>query len=184
MKRIFDLIVSLALLILLFPLIILIAIAIIIDTNGGIFFVQTRVGQFGKSFQMFKFRSMVVDADQTGPYYTAEGDSRITRIGALLRKTSLDELPQLLNVLIGNMSLVGPRPDVFAQRSNYSQEEWEKRISAKPGITGLAQATLRNEATPGQRTALDLEYVDNASLWMDLKILWRTFKQVLFRGSF
>ena len=94
MKRIFDFIVSLVFLILLFPFIILISIAIIIDTNGGIFFVQERVGQFGKSFQMFKFRSMVADADQKGPYYTSEGDSRVTSVGAFLRKTSLDELPQ------------------------------------------------------------------------------------------
>jgi len=126
---------------------------------------------------------MVAGADQKGPYFTAKGDTRITKIGAFLRKTSLDELPQLLNVLIGNMSLVGPRPDVFAQRANYTQEEWEKRTRVKPGITGLAQATIRNVGGPDQRTALDLEYVDNASFWLDLKILLLTVKQILFKGS-
>ena len=183
MKRIFDFIISLALLIMLSPFILLISLAIIIETKGGIFFIQERVGQSTKPFQMYKFRSMVEGANQKGPYFTAEGDPRITGVGAFLRKTSLDELPQLLNVLKGDMSLVGPRPDVFAQRPNYTQEEWEKRASVQPGITGLAQVTARNTATPEQRTALDLEYVDNASFGLDLKILFLTVKQVLFKGS-
>jgi lipopolysaccharide/colanic/teichoic acid biosynthesis glycosyltransferase len=183
MKRIFDFIVSLAFLIFLFPFIILISLAIIIESKGGVIFMQERVGQSAKPFQIYKFRSMVVGANQKGPYFTAKGDPRITRVGAFLRKTSLDELPQLLNVLKGDMSLVGPRPDVFAQRSNYTQEEWEKRTRVKPGITGLAQATIRNVGGPGQRTALDLEYVKNASFWLDLKILLLTVKQVLFKGS-
>lgn len=184
MKRIFDFIVSLVLVILLFPFILLISLAIIIESKGGVFFTQERVGQFTKPFPMYKFRSMVADASQKGPYFTAQGDSRITKVGAFLRKTSLDELPQLLNVLKGEMSLVGPRPDVFDQRSNYTQEEWTKRVSVKPGITGLAQATIRNVGGPGRRTALDLEYVDNVSFGLDLKILLLTVKQVLFKGSF
>ncbi len=183
MKRIFDFIVSLVLLILFFPFIILISLAIIIESKGGVFFMQERVGQSAKPFQMYKFRSMVAGADQKGPYFTAEGDSRITRVGAFLRKTSLDELPQLLNALKGDMSLVGPRPDVFAQRPNYSDEEWEKRTSVQPGITGLAQATIRNIGGPGQRTALDMEYIDTASFCLDIKILLLTVKQVLFKGS-
>ncbi|MDH5763283.1 MAG: sugar transferase [Nitrospinota bacterium] len=183
MKRNFDFIVSLIFLILLFPFAILISFAIMIESKGGIFFLQERVGQSAKPFQMYKFRSMVAGADQQGPYFTAQGDPRVTRVGAFLRKTSLDELPQLLNVLKGDMSLVGPRPDVFAQRSNYTQEEWDKRTCVKPGITGLAQATIRNVGGPGQRTALDLEYVDKSSFWLDLKILLLTVKQVLFKGS-
>lgn len=183
MKRIFDFIVSLVFLILFFPFILLISLAILLESKGGVIFTQERVGQSAKPFQMYKFRSMVAGADQKGPYFTAKGDTRITKIGAFLRKTSLDELPQLLNVLIGNMSLVGPRPDVFAQRANYTQEEWEKRTRVKPGITGLAQATIRNVGGPDQRTALDLEYVDNASFWLDLKILLLTVKQILFKGS-
>lgn len=184
MKRIFDCIVSMVLLILFFPFIVLICVAIMMNSKGGILFVQERVGQFGQPFRMYKFRSMDSGADQAGPYFTAKGDPRVTRVGAFLRKTSLDELPQLLNVLLGNMSLVGPRPDVFIQRSNYSDAEWEKRTRVKPGITGLAQATLRNTGGLERRTALDLEYVDKTSLLLDLKILWLTMKQVLFRGSF
>jgi lipopolysaccharide/colanic/teichoic acid biosynthesis glycosyltransferase len=183
-KRLFDLVVSLIFLILLSPFILLVSIAILIESKGGVIFTQERVGQFAKPFPMYKFRSMVADASQKGPYFTAKGDPRVTRVGAFLRKTSLDELPQLLNVLKGDMSLVGPRPDVFAQQSNYTQEEWEKRMSVKPGITGLAQATLRNVGGPGRRTALDLEYVDNISFGLDLKILLLTVKQVLFKGSF
>jgi len=179
----FDVIVSLVLLVLLLPLLAVIALAIRMDSRGPAFFRQERVGRGARPFQMYKFRSMVTDADQTGPYFTAQDDPRITRIGALLRKTSLDELPQLINVLTGDMSLVGPRPDVFAQRENYTEGEWCKRTRVRPGITGLAQATARNLATPEQRTALDLEYVDRQSLWFDLKILWLTVKQVMMKGS-
>ena len=183
MKRIFDCLVSLVLLILFFPFIVLICVAIMMESNGGILFVQERVGQSAKPFRMYKFRSMVAGADRKGPYFTAKGDPRITKVGTFLRKTSLDELPQLLNVFLGNMSLVGPRPDVFAQRPNYSDAEWAKRTRVKPGITGLAQATIRNIGGPGQRTALDLEYVDKASFGLDLKILLLTVKQILFKGS-
>ena len=183
MKRIFDFTSSLVLLILISPFIILISLAILLESKGGVFFRQERVGRSAQPFQMYKFRSMVAGADQKGPYFTAKGDPRITRVGAFLRKTSLDELPQLLNVLKGDMSLVGPRPDVFAQRPNYSDEQWDKRTRVRPGITGLAQATTRNTGGPGQRTALDLEYVDNASFWLDLKILLLTVQQVLFKGS-
>jgi lipopolysaccharide/colanic/teichoic acid biosynthesis glycosyltransferase len=182
-KRFFDFVVSLVILVPLSPFILLVSVAILIESKGGVIFTQERVGQFAKPFPMYKFRSMVADAHQKGPYFTAKGDPRITRVGAFLRKTSLDELPQLLNVLKGDMSLVGPRPDVFAQRSNYTQQEWEKRTSVKPGITGLAQATTRNIGGPEQRTALDLEYVDKMSLGLDLKILLLTVKQVLFKGS-
>ena len=180
----FDVIISLTLLVLLLPLMAVIALAIRIESKGPALFQQERVGRGTRPFKMYKFRSMIADADKSGPYFTAQGDPRITRVGALLRKTSLDELPQLINVLAGDMSLVGPRPDVFAQRDNYTDEQWKKRASVRPGITGLAQALVRNQAKPGQRTALDLEYVDRASLWLDLKILGMTFKQVFFKGSF
>jgi lipopolysaccharide/colanic/teichoic acid biosynthesis glycosyltransferase len=105
-------------------------------------------------------------------------------VGRFLRRTSLDELPQLFNVLKGDMSLVGPRPDVPAQRSLYTDEEWALRTSVRPGITGLAQATVRSAATQAERTALDLEYVRKASFWFDMKILLLTVRQVLGKGSF
>lgn len=183
-KRLFDILVSASLLALVLPLFVVIAFVIKLEGSGPIFFRQVRVGKDGETFRMFKFRSMVPDAEKLGGYSTAQGDPRVTRSGRFLRRTSLDELPQLLNVLLGDMSLVGPRPDVPAQREGYSEQEWKVRHQVRPGITGLAQATVRSDALPGQRKALDLEYVAKASLWMDIKILLWTVKQVLGKGSF
>ena len=131
---------------------------------------------------MLKFRSMVVDAEARGGHATLKGDPRITRAGRILRKTSLDELPQLINVLRGEMSLVGPRPDVPAQQGNYSAEDWQRRTSVRPGITGLAQAVARSAATHEERLALDLSYVDQPTLGADLRILGLTVLR-LFRGG-
>lgn len=183
MKRIFDIVTSLVMLIILSPLLILTAIAIKLDSKGPILFTQQRVGRLGLEFSIYKFRSMVQNSADIGPHYTSNNDVRITKVGKFIRKTSLDELPQLLNVLKGEMSLVGPRPNVSIQRKDYSAEDWDKRNSVKPGITGLNQATLRSLATPEQRLALDLEYVNNASFLFDLKIILLTIKQVLFRGG-
>jgi lipopolysaccharide/colanic/teichoic acid biosynthesis glycosyltransferase len=126
---------------------------------------------------------MVDGAATQGSHFTEDRDPRITRIGGFIRKTSLDELPQLINVLSGEMSLVGPRPNVPKQRVEYTGEEWSKRNAVRPGITGLAQATLRSAATPKERTSLDLEYVDKSGFVYDLWILVLTVRQVLFRGS-
>jgi lipopolysaccharide/colanic/teichoic acid biosynthesis glycosyltransferase len=120
---------------------------------------------------MYKFRSMVPDADKLGPHHVLDNDARITRVGQFLRRASIDELPQLFNVLVGDMSLVGPRPDVPVQRSLYTDEQWALRCSVRPGITGLAQALLRSAGTPQQRLELDLRYAREASLWLDLKIM-------------
>jgi len=183
MKRIFDVVVSLLILMLTLPVMILIALIIKLESKGSVIFRQQRVGRYGQNFFIYKFRSMVVDADVKGPHFTKDGDSRITQVGSLLRKTSLDELPQLINVLKGDMSLVGPRPNVPKQRVEYTEEEWKKRNSVRPGITGLAQATLRSAATPKERTSLDLEYVENLAFTYDLWILVLTVRQVLCRGS-
>ncbi|MGP0565546.1 MULTISPECIES: sugar transferase [unclassified Nitrospina] len=179
MKRLFDLTASLFALTFLWPVFLAVAVAIRLDSPGGIFYCQERVGLGGRSFLMYKFRTMVADADQVGSHQTAFGDPRITSVGVFLRKTSLDELPQLLNVVTGDMSLVGPRPDVPAQRNDYTEAQWAKRTSVLPGITGLAQATKRSLATPQERLALDLEYVDHQSFWFDMKIILLTIKQVL-----
>ena len=128
--------------------------------------------------------SMVSNADQIGSYQTATNDQRITTIGKRLRKTSLDELPQLLNVLKGDMSFVGPRPDVPAQQNHYSTQEWQQRHSVRPGITGWAQATLRSSATPEERKQLDLEYVSNHSIGLDIKIMLLTAKQIIIKGGY
>jgi len=126
---------------------------------------------------------MIVNAEKIGGHSTLDNDSRITPIGRLIRKSSIDEVPQLINVLKGEMSLVGPRPDLLKQKDEYSDEEWLKRLSVKPGITGLAQATLRSSATPEQRKKLDLDYVEKQSMCLDLLIISLTFKQVIFRGG-
>jgi len=182
-KRVFDILVSLLVLIPASPFMILTALLIKLESKGPAIFKQERVGRFGTSFFIYKFRSMVVAAASQGPHFTQDGDPRITRVGRIVRKTSLDELPQLINVLKGDMSLVGPRPDVPKQRSDYTENDWKKRNLVRPGITGLAQAKLRSAATFEERTRLDLEYVDNASFSYDIWVILMTVKQVLFRGG-
>jgi lipopolysaccharide/colanic/teichoic acid biosynthesis glycosyltransferase len=171
MKRLFDVLVSASLLVLLSPVLVGAALAIALESPGPVLFRQTRLGRGGREFSMYKFRSMVANAASIGPYHTSDGDPRITRVGRFLRRTSIDELPQLLNVLKGDMSLIGPRPDVPAQRALYSDSDWAQRCSVRPGITGLAQALLRSHATPEQRLALDLRYAREQSFWLDAKIV-------------
>ena len=183
MKRMVDLMLSLFALVLLFPLMLLTAIAVAAESGRPVLFVQRRIGRGGREFGMFKFRSMVKNAAALGPFHTSSNDPRSTRVGRFIRRTSLDELPQLLNVLKGDMSLVGPRPDVPAQRANYSEADWNERCSVRPGITGLAQARLRSQATPAQRLALDLQYVRECSLALDLRILGWTLARVGGQGS-
>ncbi len=185
MKRLFDILLSAAALIAFSPVLLVCAAAVAFSSRGGAFFTHERVGLRGRPFKMYKFRSMVNNASTIGPYFTAAvNDPRITRVGAILRRTSLDELPQLLNVLKGDMSIVGPRPDVFLQRSIYTDEEWNLRNSVRPGITGLAQARLRSAATMEERKALDLEYAGRASLLFDIWIIMLTIKTVVSgRGS-
>ena len=178
LKRLGDLLLSLFALLLLWPVLAVCAIAVAATSPGGALFRQQRVGVGGVPFTIYKFRSMRADAPSVGPHFTAAGDPRITPVGRFLRRTSLDELPQLLNVMRGDMSLVGPRPNVFRQREEYTQEEWDARNAVRPGITGLAQARLRSAATQEQRTALDLEYArargELARFVFDLKIIWLT----------
>lgn len=182
-KRLFDMVVSGVALLVASPFMALVALLIKLDSKGPVIFKQERVGRYGQRFSIYKYRSMVVDAAKLGPHYTSQGDPRITRLGRIIRKTSIDELPQLLNVLNGDMSVVGPRPNVPVQRAEYTELEWNKRNSVRPGITGLAQALLRSDATAEQRTRLDLKYVDKASLFFDIWIILMTVKQVLFRGG-
>ena len=183
MKRLMDLVLAGLALLLLSPLLLATAVAIVVDSGRPVFFRQMRVGRGGQTFGMLKFRSMVVNAAAVGPFYTASNDPRITRAGRFIRRTSLDELPQLLNVLAGDMSLVGPRPDVPAQRSLYSEQDWALRCSVRPGITGLAQALLRSQATEDERRELDLRYVREQGLCLDLKILAWTLGRLTGRGA-
>lgn len=178
-KRFFDIVVSIIAIILLLPVLLMVAILIKIDSKGGVIFKQARVGRLGRPFFIYKFRSMAQGSDKQGLYQTKENDPRITKVGGFIRKTSIDELPQLFNVIRGDMSLVGPRPNVFEQRSQYQLEEWDRRNSVRPGITGLAQATIRSSGLPGERTRLDLEYIDKQSFSYDMYILALTVRQLL-----
>lgn len=182
-KRLFDIVASLAALLLLSPLLLGTALAVALESGFPVLFRQTRIGQHGRTFGMFKFRSMVKNAASIGPYFTSTNDPRITRVGRVIRRTSLDELPQLLNVLKGDMSLVGPRPDVPAQQGLYTPDDWAQRCSVRPGITGLAQALYRSASTEAQRLEADLRYTREASLWLDLKICWWTVQRLGGKGA-
>jgi lipopolysaccharide/colanic/teichoic acid biosynthesis glycosyltransferase len=164
LKRTLDLALSLVALLILSPVLFGAALAIALESGFPVLFRQTRLGLHGREFGMLKFRSMVKNAASIGPYFTSTSDPRITRVGRFIRRTSIDELPQILNVLRGDMSLVGPRPDVPAQRALYSDADWAQRCSVRPGITGLAQALLRSEGTEAQRLALDLRYTREMSV--------------------
>lgn len=181
MKRLFDIVAAGgACLVFAVPML-LIALLIRGQDGGPALFRQIRVGRQGKPFEILKFRSMVMNADKLGGFRTEERDPRITPIGAFLRRTSLDELPQLLNVLKGEMSVVGPRPDVPSQEADYAPEDWRMRHSVRPGLTGLAQATKRSTATQQERTEIDLRYVRSASFLLDMKIILMTARQVVAR---
>jgi len=191
-KRVLDILVCLALVPVVVPILAVCALAIAIDSPGAIFFSQWRTGQHGRPFRMYKFRTMVVNAEELKaslahlnllppPDFKVIDDPRITRAGRFLRRTSLDELPQILNVLLGDMSLVGPRPTSFAVAT---YELWHThRLEAIPGITGLWQVLARNRATFDERLRLDIRYVEEMSLMMDLKILWKTAGVVVRRDG-
>ena len=182
-KRFIDTISALVLLVICFIPFILIALLIKIDSKGDIFYRQIRVGKNGKPFKIFKFRTMVSNADQIGSYSTSKNDNRITKIGSFLRKTSLDELPQILNILLGDMSLIGPRPDVPAQKENYTETEYIQRHKVLPGITGLAQCRNRHNLTNSGRKKYDIFYNKKISFVLDMKIVLWTLK-VLKKGSY
>jgi lipopolysaccharide/colanic/teichoic acid biosynthesis glycosyltransferase len=180
-KRAEDLILAVPLTIIASPVLALIALAIAIESGGPLFYVDERVGLGGQSFRMIKFRTMVRGAVDAGlGRLVAASDSRITRVGALLRRWSADELPQVLNVVRGDMSIVGPRPTYREQVERYTSRD-RGRLAVKPGITGLAQVSGRNDLSWRARIDLDLAYVERLSPWLDLGILLRT-PLVVIRG--
>lgn len=192
-KRLFDLLLSIAGLILLSPLLLVVALLIKTGSSGSVFYRGARAGRFGKPFRIFKFRTMVTNADKIGGPSTSADDPRITRIGGFLRRFKLDELPQLLNVLKGEMSLVGPRPEVLEEVNLYSDEE-KRLLDVRPGITDWASIRFRNEgeilrgsANPHQtyrekirpeKIRLGLEYVQKHSFLTDCRIILDTLKVI------
>jgi lipopolysaccharide/colanic/teichoic acid biosynthesis glycosyltransferase len=174
LTRALDLVIAGAATLLGAPVLAAIAIAIRLESRGPIILRQTRVGLDGQDFELLKFRTMVPDAHLLGTgWLIAEKDPRITRVGRFLRRWSLDELPQVLNVLRGDMSIVGPRPTLRYQVDQYTPFQ-RRRLEVRPGITGWAQVLGRNRLTWPQRIELDVWYVDNRSVWLDLRLLFRT----------
>lgn len=186
-KRIIDILGSLIGLIIFSPLFVIIAILIKLTSEGPVFFRQERLGKDGKTFKILKFRTMVVNAEKMGDglKVKSEYDSRITKIGRFLRATSLDELPQLWNVLIGQMSLVGPRPPVPYHPYKYDKYTGfqKRRFEMKPGMTGLAQVTVRNSVSWDERINMDVNYIDQFNVWLDIKILFKTLQKIFKRES-
>lgn len=183
-SRLRDLLIASVLLLLLSPVLVLCAWAVRRSSRGPVLFRQARLGRNGRPFDLLKFRSMLHPAPDVrnpdGSAYAAPDDPRVTGAGRFLRRTSLDELPQLFNVLRGDMSLVGPRPDQVDQIRYYTPAE-ERKLIVKPGLTGLAQISGRNTISWERRKALDVEYIDRQSFWLDLTILVRTVPYVLSR---
>ena len=173
-KRGFDFLISLLALVILCPFLVIIAIIIRFESKGVAIFRQERAGKSGKPFIFYKFRTMKQDVDPYGPSPKSDDDSRLTKIGRFLREYSLDELPQLFNILKGDMSLVGPRPLYIAQIAEWNERQ-KKRLLVKPGLTGLAQVKGRGELMQEEKLELDVEYVENAGFLFDCKILLATF---------
>ena len=183
MKRIVDFIVALTALIVSSPFFLLTAVLIKIDSKGAVFFKQERLGKNGKIFKIWKFRTMIENAENFGlGLASAEDDYRVTKIGKFLREWTLDELPQLINILRGEMSLVGPRPlPRYPNQDGFLNELWQKRLSIKPGLICLVDIKGRGLVPWKKRLEYDVWYVDNHSLWIDLKILIVGFFAVLSR---
>ncbi|MGI6161128.1 MAG: sugar transferase [Christensenellales bacterium] len=190
-KRCLDILISAVFIILLFIPMLIIALAVVIDSRGPVFFMQERVGFRASKFKVIKFRTMYEGAHKlekelmkrTGNgFVQTENDERVTSVGNFLRKLSLDELPQIFNIFIGNMSLVGPRPLIELEVKNFTKEQM-RRHDVMPGLTGLAQINGRSKLTIEQKVGYDLEYVKNFSLWQDIVIILKSIPVVLCRKN-
>ena len=180
-KRLFDFLIALVALLVIWPVLLIVAIWLHFANKGaGAFFTQERPGRNGKIFKLFKFKSMTDERDENGELLPDE--YRLTPVGRFVRAASIDELPQLINVLKGDMSLIGPRPLLVQYLPLYTPEQM-RRHDVRPGITGWAQVNGRNAISWGDKFRLDVWYVDNLSLWLDVKIIFITIKKVLFREN-
>lgn len=184
MKRLFDIIASCGALIFLLPLMALISLVIVFDSRGKVFFLQERSGRNGRPFKIYKFRTMIPKAEQKGPLLAVRNDPRVTKVGRFMRRWSLDELPQLFNIIKGDMSLVGPRPEILPIVENYT--EWQRKVLlVKPGLTGFSQVMGRDDLPIDTKLRFDSYYIRHMSFCFDMWVIWRTMLIVLTgRGAF
>ena len=182
MKRLFDIVLSLFAIVLLLPVFVITVIAIRVSSKGSAIFKQQRAGKDGEPFVFYKFRTMEIDVDPFGASPKSGEDPRLTKVGMFLRQYSLDELPQLFNILKGDMSIVGPRPLYVSQMSEWNERQ-KKRLLVKPGLTGLAQVSGRGGLTREEKLELDIKYVETASFLTDTRIILATIAQVFGRKN-
>ncbi|RMA94417.1 sugar transferase [Priestia megaterium] len=180
-KRMVDIVISFVALVVLLPVILLFALIVMIETPGSPFFLQERLGQSGRPFTIMKLRSMYSDAEKNGAQWAVKNDSRVTKVGKLIRQTRIDELPQLWNVLKGDMSIVGPRPEraVFIEEFQKTVPAFSQRLAVKPGLTGWAQINGGYELTPAEKLELDLYYIQHTNIRFDMKIMIKTLRVIV-----
>ena len=183
-RRVIDFIISLLSLVIVIPIILITSIFIMLESPGNPFYVQSRMGFMGKEFNLIKLRSMRTDAEKNGAQWADKNDPRITKVGRFIRKTRIDELPQIFNVLKGDMSIIGPRPErqIFVEEFVKYIPDFPKRLEVKPGLTGWAQVNGGYEITPEEKLRLDLFYIENRRFLLDVKIVLRTI-QIIFTGE-
>lgn len=179
-KRVFDIVAGFAALVILLIPMMIVAIIIAIDSEGMPIYVQTRLGKHQKPFDIYKFRTMIADAEKNGMQWAADDDPRVTRFGAFLRRTRMDELPQLINIIKGDMSIVGPRPErpEFYDVFDRYIVGFRQRMMVKPGLTGYAQVNGGYELKPEEKIVYDVEYIKNRSVWIDIKCIFKTIKVI------
>lgn len=184
LRNIMDFIIALSCLVITLPLLMFVCLAIKLESPGSAFFLQERVGLNGKLFYIIKLRSMDMNAEKNGAQWATKNDPRVTKVGAFIRKTRIDEIPQLINILKGDMSLIGPRPEraIFTEQFNKEISGFKNRLTVKPGITGWAQVNGGYDISPREKLVFDLYYIKNLSFIIDMKIIFRTIK-VVFTGE-
>lgn len=180
-KRLFDVLLCILAMIIAVPIIVITCILVRLESKGNPIYKQERSGRFGKTFNVFKIRSMYTDAEKNGPQWANKNDNRVTQVGRFIRKTRIDELPQLFNIIKGDMSIVGPRPErpYFTEKFSKDIPNFKDRLSVMPGLTGYAQVNGGYDITPLEKLNLDLKYIENRGVLEDLKIILKTVKIVL-----
>jgi exopolysaccharide biosynthesis polyprenyl glycosylphosphotransferase len=183
-KRAIDIILCLIGLVIALPIMVIVGIAIKLESKGPIIYKQERVGLEGRTFTIYKLRSMYIDAEKNGAQWACKDDPRVTKVGRFIRKTRIDELPQLINILKGDMSIVGPRPErpILTYKFNEEIPGFVNRLQVKPGLTGWAQVTGGYELSPKEKLEKDMYYIENQSLWLDFKIMFKTIF-IVFNGD-